>query len=115
MENCIFCRIIKGELPTTKLYEGEAVIAFRDINPQAPVHILIIPKEHYLSLNEIPLEKMPVVQELFAAAKFLAAKENIQERGYRLVINTRREGGQSVDHVHLHLLGGKQLGPSLVG
>lgn len=115
MENCIFCRIIRGELPNAKLYEGDGVIAFRDINPQAPVHILIIPKEHFTSLNEVPLDKMALVQELFAAAKLLAAKENIQERGYRLVMNIRKEGGQSVDHVHLHLLGAKQLGPSLVG
>lgn len=115
MEPCIFCRIAKKEIPANLLYESEEVLAFPDINPQAPVHILIIPKRHFTHLGEIKTEDLGVVQEMFEAARHLAVQNGVQDRGYRLALNVNREGGQSVYHVHMHLLGGQQMGPSLVG
>jgi histidine triad (HIT) family protein len=115
MESCIFCRIAKKEIPAQILYEGDGVLAFPDIQPQAPTHILIIPKRHYRQLGEIKPEEMSVLQEMFEAARLLAVKAGVQERGYRLAINVNPEGGQSVFHVHMHLLGGRQMGPSLIG
>jgi len=115
MQDCIFCKIVAKEIPAALLYEGDKVVAFADIQPQAPVHILVIPKKHYSNLGEVPAEEMGVLQEMVTAARSLAEKQGIHEKGYRLALNTNREGGQSVYHVHLHLLGGKQLGPSLVG
>lgn len=115
MESCIFCRIVKKEIPTDILYEDDEVLAFPDINPQAPVHILIIPKRHFSHLGEMKPQDLGVVQEMFEAARLLAVKNGVQEKGYRLALNVNHEGGQSVSHVHMHLLGGQQMGPSLVG
>lgn len=105
--NCLFCRIIAGEIPSSKVYEDESILAFRDIDPQAPTHILIIPKEHYDSVLEAPSE---VIGRMTETAKQLAASEGLTERGFRLVINTGEEGGQSVKHLHMHLLGGRGFG-----
>ena len=115
MEACIFCRIAKKEIPAKILFESELVLAFPDAGPQAPTHILIIPKQHYAHLGEIPEAELNVVQEMFAAARTLAAQAGVNERGYRLAMNVNREGGQSVFHVHMHLLAGQQMGPSLIG
>jgi histidine triad (HIT) family protein len=115
MDSCIFCRVANKEIPATLLFEGDEVLAFPDINPQAPIHILIIPKRHFSHLGEMKPQDMKIIQEMFEAARLLAAKQGIQDRGYRLALNVNREGGQSVYHVHMHLLGGKQMGPSLVG
>ncbi len=115
MTSCIFCRIANKEIPANLLYEGEEVLAFPDINPQAPTHILIIPKRHFEHLGEIKADQLGVIQEMFEAARLLAVKTGVQERGYRLALNVKSEGGQSVFHVHMHLLGGRQMGPSLVG
>ena len=115
MTDCIFCKIANGEIPSHLLFEDDEVIAFRDINPQAPVHVLLIPKKHYSTLNELESHSMEIVSSLFRAAKTVASQLKILEKGYRCVINTNSEGGQSVYHVHLHLLGGASLGPSLVG
>jgi len=115
MESCIFCRVAKKEIPSPFLYEGKDVIAFADIQPQAPTHILIIPKKHYRDLGEIPESEIGVVQEMIQAARQLAKQAGVDERGYRLAMNVKSEGGQSVFHVHMHLLAGKQMGPSLVG
>ena len=109
MTDCIFCRIINGELPSTNVYNDGQVTAFRDINPAAPTHILIVPKKHIDSINVLTADDEPLIGHLFFIAKQLAAQEGIAEPGYRLVINTGAESGQTVDHVHLHLLGGRQM------
>ena len=109
MTDCIFCKIIAGEIPSTNVYNDDQVTAFRDINPAAPTHILIVPKKHIDSVNELSVEDEPLIGHLFLIAKQLAAQEGIAEPGYRLVINTGAESGQTVNHVHLHLLGGRQM------
>ncbi len=109
MTDCIFCKIINGELPSTNLYNDGQVTAFRDIHPAAPTHILIVPKKHIDSINLLTVNDEPLIGHLFFIAKQLAAQEGIAEPGYRLVINTGAESGQTVDHVHLHLLGGRQM------
>lgn len=109
MEDCIFCKIINKEIPASIVYEDESMIAFDDINPQAPVHVLLIPKEHFLSLNEIPEDKKEVLSHLLLKAREIAREKEIGERGYRLVLNTARESGQDVLHIHFHLLGGRQM------
>ncbi len=115
MEPCIFCRIAKKEIPAKLLYESDEVVAFPDISPMAPIHILIIPKRHFAHLGELQDSDLGIVQEMFAAARSLAAQKGIQDKGYRLAMNVNREGGQTVFHLHLHLLAGRQMGPSLVG
>jgi histidine triad (HIT) family protein len=107
--SCIFCSIIAGEVPSDILYHDDEVIAFRDINPRAPVHILIVPKRHIPSLNELTEEDAPLLGHMVAVAKKLAEGEGILERGYHLVINCGREGGQIVPHLHMHLIGGGRL------
>jgi histidine triad (HIT) family protein len=109
MEECIFCKIIKKEIPASIVYEDEKMIAFSDINPQAPIHILLIPKEHFPSLNEIPDDKKDILSHLLYKAKEIAREKEIAERGYRIVLNTARESGQEVLHIHFHLLGGRQM------
>ena len=111
--DCIFCKIVSGEIPSDKLYEDEELIAFRDINPQAPVHILIIPKLHIASTNELTIEHQKLITGLILAAKKLADRENIASSGYRLVLNCGQNGGQAVAHLHLHLLGGRRLSDQL--
>jgi histidine triad (HIT) family protein len=109
MEDCIFCKIINKEIPASIVYEDERIIAFDDINPQAPVHVLLIPREHFPSLNEIPEEKKDVLSHLLFKAREIAREKEIGERGYRVVLNTARESGQDVFHIHFHLLGGRQM------
>jgi histidine triad (HIT) family protein len=110
MSDCIFCKIIKGEIPSTRVYCDEKATAFRDINPLTPTHILIVPNRHIDSINAMSAEDEQTVGYLFSVAKQIAAKEGIAEGGYRLVINTNANAGQTVFHIHLHLLGGKQMG-----
>lgn len=107
--DCLFCKIIKGEIPSTKVYEDELVYAFRDIEPQAPVHILIIPKEHIASANELNEGNCSVVGHVFSVAAKIAASEGIAEGGYRIVNNCGKDGGQTVGHLHFHMLGGRSL------
>ena len=106
-DDCLFCRIVRKEIPTTLVAENEHCVAFRDINPQAPVHILVIPREHIASLNA--LKEPAVVGRMHQMAAQLAVTEGLSERGYRTVINTNADGGQTVFHVHLHLLGGRRM------
>jgi histidine triad (HIT) family protein len=106
---CIFCKIVAGEIPSDFIYEDEEFIAFRDIQPQAPVHVLIVPREHIASLNKLSEKNTLLIGRLILLAKHLAEKENIAENGYRLVINCGSEGGQIVPHLHLHLIGGAKL------
>ncbi len=108
--DCLFCKIIKGEIKADKVYEDEISMGIKDINPQAPVHILIIPKEHISTLNELTEDKKNLIGHLFLVAKEIAKKEGVAERGYRTIINCNREAGQSIFHIHLHLLGGRLLG-----
>ena len=109
MEDCLFCKIVQKEIPASTVYEDDRIVAFDDINPQAPVHVLLIPKEHYASLNDIPEEKKDVLSHLLLKAREIARKKNIAEKGYRIVLNTARESGQEVFHIHFHLLGGRQM------
>jgi len=109
MEDCIFCKIAAGEIPATKVYEDEAVLAFRDLDPQAPTHVLIIPKQHIASAAEITPENSGVVAHTFEVAAQLAQELGL-EKGFRIVNNCGEDGMQSVQHLHFHLLGGKQMG-----
>lgn len=109
MSDCIFCKIISGDIPSTNVYKDEQVTAFRDINPAAPTHILIVPNKHIDSINLLIPDDEPLIGRLVAIAKQLAAQEGIAEGGYRLVINTGAEAGQTVFHVHMHLLGGRPM------
>ncbi|WP_042162772.1 histidine triad nucleotide-binding protein [Paenibacillus gorillae] len=111
--DCIFCKIIEGSIPSTKVYETETVLAFKDIQPAAPVHTLIIPKKHIPTMNDVTAEDGAVIAELFAAAKEIAKQEGIDEAGYRLINNVNSDGGQVVYHLHIHLLGGEKLGALL--
>lgn len=108
-DDCIFCKIIKGNIPSDKVYEDDELYGFRDINPLAPVHILLIPKQHIDSLAEAGEQHLPLLGRMQSVAAELARKEGISESGYRTVINTNPEGGQIVFHLHLHLIGGKKL------
>ena len=106
--DCIFCKIIAGDIPSSKVYEDETVYAFRDINPQAPTHILVIPKAHIASVNELTAENSAVVSHIFVEIPKIAAAENLTG-GYRVVSNCGKDAGQTVFHLHFHILGGKEL------
>lgn len=106
-DDCLFCRIVRQEIPVPFVYDADGVVAFRDINPQAPKHILVIPREHVSSLNEATDAAM--IGRLSLAAAAIAEREGIAESGYRTVMNTNRDAGQTVFHIHLHLLGGRSL------
>lgn len=109
MENCIFCKIISGEIPCTKVYEDDMVLSFKDINPEAPVHVLIIPKKHISTLNEITEEDSKLISHILLVAKKIAKELGVSETGYRVVSNCGEDGGQTVQHIHFHLLGGRSL------
>ena len=109
MENCIFCKIIRGEIPSAKVFENEKVYAFRDINPQAPVHILVVPKEHCANLLEGVALKNGVMNDLMEAISEIVRMEGIDKTGFRVITNCGKDGAQSVEHLHFHILGGKQL------
>ena len=105
---CIFCKIVNGEIPSNKVYEDDKILAFRDINPQAPTHILVIPKEHISSLNELTEDNVSVVAHIFTTIPKIAAEEGLTN-GYRLVSNCGPDACQSVQHLHFHILGGRRL------
>jgi histidine triad (HIT) family protein len=107
--NCIFCKIIKGELPADKLYEDENILAFSDLHPRAPIHQLIIPKKHISTLNDLTDDDTVLVGSMLQRARILAKKANIAASGYRTVFNCNADGGQVVFHLHLHLIGGRSL------
>ena len=111
--DCIFCQIIAGKIPSEILYQDEEVIAFRDINPQAPTHLLIIPRKHITSLADISEAESTLIGHMAKVANQLAKEEGIFERGYRLVMSCGEEGGQLVPHLHMHLLGGRRLSGEL--
>ncbi len=107
--SCIFCKIIDGEIPSKKLYEDDKVLAFYDINPGAPVHFLVIPKEHIQSANELTEKNADIVSHIFLVINKLVRELNISETGYRIVNNCGKDGGQTVDHIHFHVLGQRDL------
>lgn len=108
-EGCLFCRIVAGEIPAKRALETDHVMAFHDINPQAPTHVLVIPRVHIESLNALSDDNAAVMSEMFLAAKRVAAEAGLAESGYRTVFNCGRDAGMEVDHLHLHVLGGRAL------
>ncbi len=109
MSDCLFCKMVSGEIQPDTVYEDDDVLAFRDINPQAPTHVLIIPKKHISTINELLPEDAALVGKLYLAAAKIAAQEGFAEAGYRTVMNCNEAGGQTVFHIHLHLLGGRRF------
>jgi len=109
MDDCLFCKIVEKQIPAEIVYENDKVLAFKDIDPKAPVHILIIPKEHITTLNDMKEKHTEVMGQIILVAKSLAKEFGIDEKGYRTVFNCNKEGGQAVYHIHLHLLGGRQM------
>ena len=108
--DCLFCSILSGDIPADIIFESETAIAFRDINPQAPTHVIIIPRQHVPTINDISEDDQVIVGSLYTAASTIAAAEGIADDGYRVVMNCNAAAGQSVFHIHLHLLGGRELG-----
>lgn len=113
MEDCIFCKIVKGEIPSKKVYEDEDVIAFYDVNPLAPIHVLIIPKEHIENVLDVK-EGSNIISKIFEAAKKIAKELKIEESGFRIITNCGEDAGQEVMHLHFHMLAGKKLGTKIV-
>ncbi len=109
MADCLFCKMVAGEIKPAIVYENDLVLAFRDIHPQAPVHILVIPKQHIESLDDLPEHATALAGELLRATSRVARQEGLADRGYRTVINCRADAGQEVNHLHIHILGGRRL------
>lgn len=114
MEDCLFCKIIKGEIPCKKAYEDEEILAFHDINPAAPIHILVIPKKHITSLAHLKEEDEKIVGRIYGVINEIAEKNGFKEDGYRVIVNCGKNGGQEVMHLHFHLLAGRPLGEKIV-
>ena len=114
MSDCLFCKIAAGDIPADKVYEDDDILAFRDINPAAPVHVLIVPVKPIPTVNDMAPEDVPLLGRMVSVARDIAAAEGLAEDGYRLIMNCNRHGGQEVFHIHLHLLGGRPLGPMVV-
>lgn len=109
--NCIFCKIIEKQIPSSVVYESDEVLAFKDINPQAPIHIIVIPKKHFRNILEADNE---TVSKIFEAVKAIAKEQGIEEKGFRVITNCGRDAGQTVEHLHFHILAGKILGEKIV-
>jgi len=109
-QDCLFCKILDGDIPADIIHESESAIAFRDINPQAPTHVLVIPRKHIATINDLAAEDTDIVGGLYLVAREIAQREGIAEEGYRAVMNCNAGAGQTVFHIHLHLLGGRSLG-----
>ena len=107
--SCLFCKIAAGQIPADTVFENDRVLAFRDINPGAPAHILVIPKKHIATMNDASADDQSLLGEMMLVAKDIAHQEGVAEDGYRLTLNTNHHGGQSVYHIHLHLLAGRQM------
>jgi histidine triad (HIT) family protein len=114
MEDCVFCKIIAGQIPSDIVYRDDVCIAFKDINPATEIHLLIVPKEHITYLTDLKEEQAGLLGHMILVANELARRNGIAEKGFRVVINVREEGGQVVKHLHIHLLGGKRLRQGLV-
>ena len=113
MNDCIFCKIVNGDIPSTKVYEDESVIAFKDLNPQAPVHILVIPKKHYNNVLDVE-ENDNIISKIYLAINKIAKQEKFEERGFRVINNCGRDAAQTVMHMHFHIIAGKKLGESII-
>ncbi len=113
MEECLFCKIIKGEIPSNKVYEDEEVLAFYDITPQAPIHILVIPKKHITSLAYLEKEDETLIGKIYSVINKIAEEKGFKQDGYRVVTNCGKNGGQTVMHLHFHILAGKELGEKI--
>ena len=109
MSDCLFCKIVNGEIPADIVFESDTAVAFRDISPQAPTHVLIIPRKHIATINDIDDDDQAIVGSLFSAARDVARQEEIADNGYRVVMNCNEDAGQTVFHIHLHLLGGRPM------
>lgn len=114
MENCIFCKIVGRQIPSTIVYEDDKVLAFNDINPVAPVHVVIVPKVHIANVNDLTPENAAIVGDIHLAAKKIADRLGIADKGYRLINNCGADAGQSVFHLHYHLIGGLKLGAKII-
>ena len=114
MEDCVFCKIIDGKIPSEKVYEDENVLAFKDINPAAPIHVLVIPKKHIKSLADMKDGEEEIISKIYKIINEIAEKQGFKEKGYRVIVNCGKDGGQEVEHLHFHLLAGKQLGEKIV-
>lgn len=110
MSDCLFCKIINGDIPCDKVYEDEKVLAFNDIDPQAPIHFLVIPKEHIKSSAQITPDNSSIVAHIFEVVAKIAAENGIAEKGFRVVTNCGEDGGQTVEHLHFHVLAGRNIG-----
>ena len=115
MEDCLFCKIIKGEIPSTKVYEDEFVYAFKDINPEAPVHILVIPKKHISNLLEVNSDDGILISKVYEVINKIAKEKKIDKDGFRVIVNCGKDAGQEVMHLHFHMLAGKKMGDKIVG
>ncbi len=109
MSECLFCKMVSGEIAPDKVYEDDDVLAFRDISPQAPLHLLVIPKEHIATLNDLDAQHAPLLGKMYLAVKAIAKQEGVAEGGYRTVMNCNSDGGQTVYHIHLHMLAGRGM------
>lgn len=114
MEDCLFCKIIKGEIPSNKVYEDEEILAFKDINPVAPIHILVISKKHIGSLANMEKEDEIIVGKIYGVINKIAEEQGFKENGYRVIVNCGKDAGQEVMHLHFHLLAGKKFGEKIV-
>ena len=114
MEDCLFCKIIKGEIPSTKVYEDEDILAFEDINPAAPIHTLVIHKKHITSLAHMEKEDEEIIGKIYGVINKIAEEKGVKEKGYRVIVNCGKDGGQEVMHLHFHLLAGRELGEKIV-
>ena len=114
MDDCLFCKIIKGEIPSEKVYEDEEVLAFKDIHPAAPIHILVIPKKHIAKVTEIMPEDEALVGKMHTVINKIAKEQGFAEDGFRIIINCGRDAGQEVMHLHFHILAGTKMGPKII-
>jgi histidine triad (HIT) family protein len=110
MSDCIFCKIISGQIPSTKIYEDENTLVFKDINPVSPIHYIAIPKIHFASIHEEPSQNKNILEKLFNSISNVVINENLTNSGYRLVINSGKDAGQLVQHLHVHILSGREFG-----
>ena len=114
MEDCIFCKIIKGEIPTSKVYEDDEILAFNDINHAAPIHILVIPKKHIDCIAHLSKEDEPIIGKIYSVINKIAEEKGFKEQGFRVIVNSGKDGGQEVMHLHFHVLAGRKLGEKIV-
>lgn len=114
MDDCIFCKIVKGEIPSEKVYEDENVLAFKDINPATPIHVLVIPKKHFKDVLDVKEEDKEIIADLFQSINKIAKTLGIEENGFRVINNCGEDAGQEVMHLHFHLLAGKKLGTKII-